>query len=114
MLGLLVQVLLFHYIESFAGEIIWTIALIIKNKTGGDFVDTKTPLLKNYLFYALAGTTWFLQFFFYGMGETKIGNGASSWILPATDSGNIKGKSHEAGSYNNRNAGPGHRTRYGV
>ncbi|HWJ90510.1 MAG TPA: L-rhamnose/proton symporter RhaT, partial [Flavisolibacter sp.] len=29
----------------------------------------------------LAGTTWFLQFFFYGMGESKLGNGASSWIL---------------------------------
>lgn len=62
-------------------NLIWSAALIIKNRTGGDFVDTKTPLLKNYLFCALAGTTWFLQFFFYGMGETKIGNGASSWIL---------------------------------
>jgi len=29
----------------------------------------------------LAGTVWFLQFFFYGMGESKLGNGASSWIL---------------------------------
>lgn len=62
-------------------NIIFTTALIIKNKTGGDFVDKKTPLLSNYLFCALAGTTWFLQFFFYGMGETKIGNGASSWTL---------------------------------
>ena len=62
-------------------NVIWTTALIIKNKTGGDFVDKKTPLLSNYLFCALAGTTWFLQFFFYGMGETKIGNGASSWTL---------------------------------
>jgi L-rhamnose-H+ transport protein len=60
---------------------IWTTVLILKNKTGGDFVDRKTPLLRNYLFCALAGTTWFLQFFFYGMGETKIGNGASSWTL---------------------------------
>lgn len=60
---------------------IWTVGLILKNKTGGDFVDKKTPLLRNYLFCALAGTTWFLQFFFYGMGETKIGNGASSWTL---------------------------------
>ena len=24
---------------------------------------------------------WFMQFFFYGMGESKLGNGASSWIL---------------------------------
>jgi L-rhamnose-H+ transport protein len=62
-------------------NVIWTTALILKNKTGGDFVDKKTPLLRNYLFCALAGTTWFLQFFFYGMGETKIGNGASSWTL---------------------------------
>jgi L-rhamnose-H+ transport protein len=38
-------------------------------------------LLSNYIFSALAGTTWFLQFFFYGMGESKLGNGASSWIL---------------------------------
>ena len=62
-------------------NLIWSVALILKNKTGGDFVDKKTPLLKNYLFCALAGSTWFLQFFFYGMGETKIGNGASSWTL---------------------------------
>lgn len=62
-------------------NLIWSTVLILKNKTGGDFVDKKTPLLRNYLFCALAGTTWFLQFFFYGMGETKIGNGASSWTL---------------------------------
>ncbi|PTN09200.1 L-rhamnose/proton symporter RhaT [Mangrovibacterium marinum] len=62
-------------------NLIWSVALILKNKTGGDLIDSSTPLLKNYLFCALAGTTWFLQFFFYGMGETKIGNGASSWIL---------------------------------
>jgi L-rhamnose-H+ transport protein len=37
--------------------------------------------LNNYFFAALAGSTWFLQFFFYGMGESKLGNGASSWIL---------------------------------
>lgn len=62
-------------------NLIFTTAMIVKNKTGGDFVDKKTPLMSNYLFCALAGTTWFLQFFFYGMGETKIGNGASSWTL---------------------------------
>ncbi len=62
-------------------NLIWSVALILKNRTGGDLVDSSSPLLKNYLFCALAGTTWFLQFFFYGMGETKIGNGASSWIL---------------------------------
>jgi L-rhamnose-H+ transport protein len=52
-----------------------------RNKTFGDYTNSKTPLLRNYLLSALAGTTWFLQFFFYGMGESKLGNGASSWIL---------------------------------
>jgi L-rhamnose-H+ transport protein len=60
---------------------IWSIFLSIKNRTSGDYVNNRTPLLRNYLFCALAGTTWYLQFFFYGMGESKLGNGASSWIL---------------------------------
>lgn len=62
-------------------NLIWTVALIIKNKSHAQFTDIKIPLKRNYLFCALAGTTWFLQFFFYGMGESKIGGGASSWIL---------------------------------
>ncbi|HEU5147536.1 MAG TPA: L-rhamnose/proton symporter RhaT [Chryseosolibacter sp.] len=60
---------------------IWCIILNAKNKTFSDYTDKRTPLLNNYVFSALAGTTWFLQFFFYGMGESKLGNGASSWIL---------------------------------
>lgn len=60
---------------------IWCMILNARNKSFGDYTDLKTPLLRNYLFAALAGTTWFLQFFFYGMGESKLGNGASSWIL---------------------------------
>lgn len=60
---------------------IWCMILNARNKTFGDYTNKQTPLLKNYLFAALAGTTWFLQFFFYGMGESKLGNGPSSWIL---------------------------------
>lgn len=60
---------------------IWTTILSLKNRSYGDFVNKKTPLLNNYFFAAMAGTIWFMQFFFYGMGESKIGNGASSWIL---------------------------------
>ena len=60
---------------------IWCMILNARNKTFGDYTNKKTPLRSNYLFAALAGTTWFLQFFFYGMGESKLGNGASSWIL---------------------------------
>lgn len=60
---------------------IWCMFLNYKNKSFGDYTNTSTPIAKNILFSALAGTTWFLQFFFYGMGESKLGNGASSWIL---------------------------------
>jgi L-rhamnose-H+ transport protein len=62
-------------------NLIWCLLLNIRNRTFGDYTDESKPLSKNYLFSALAGTTWFLQFFFYGMGESKLGNGASSWIL---------------------------------
>ena len=62
-------------------NLIWCMYLNAKNKTFSDYTNTKTPLLKNYIFSAIAGTTWFLQFFFYGMGESKLGNGPSSWIL---------------------------------
>ncbi|HVH89035.1 MAG TPA: L-rhamnose/proton symporter RhaT [Terriglobales bacterium] len=42
----------------------------------------RTPMLPNYLFSALAGTTWYMQFFFYTMGETKMGRFKfSSWTL---------------------------------
>ncbi|WP_106531216.1 L-rhamnose/proton symporter RhaT [Chitinophaga niastensis] len=60
---------------------IWCMILNTRNKSFTDYTNRKTPLAKNYLFAALAGTTWFLQFFFYGMGESKLGNDASSWIL---------------------------------
>lgn len=62
-------------------NLVWTTILSLKNKSYQDFVNPSTPIASNILFSALAGTTWFLQFFFYGMGESKLGNGASSWIL---------------------------------
>jgi len=44
--------------------------------------DLKVPMLTNYLFSALAGTTWYFQFFFYTMGETQMGKyGFASWTL---------------------------------
>jgi len=60
---------------------IWTTILSLKNRSYKDFTNKSTPIFKNIMFSALAGTTWFMQFFFYGMGESKLGNGASSWIL---------------------------------
>lgn len=60
---------------------IWCMYLNYKNKTFSDYTNSKTPITANILFSGIAGTLWFLQFFFYGMGESKLGNGASSWIL---------------------------------
>lgn len=62
-------------------NLVWTTILSIKNKSYNDITNKNTPISKNIMFSALAGTIWFLQFFFYGMGESKLGNGASSWIL---------------------------------
>ncbi|MEJ7769992.1 MAG: L-rhamnose/proton symporter RhaT [Chitinophagaceae bacterium] len=62
-------------------NLIWCIILNARNQSFHNYNDQRTPLLRNYIFSALAGTTWFLQFFFYGMGESKLGNGPSSWIL---------------------------------
>jgi L-rhamnose-H+ transport protein len=39
-------------------------------------------LTYNYLFAALAGVIWYFQFFFYSMGQTKMGKyDFSSWTL---------------------------------
>lgn len=42
----------------------------------------RVPMLANYFFCALAGVTWYFQFFFYSMGETQMGEyDFSSWTL---------------------------------
>lgn len=44
--------------------------------------DRRVPRLRNYVFCALAGATWYFQFFFYTMGETQMGAyGFASWTL---------------------------------
>ncbi|RJS93766.1 L-rhamnose/proton symporter RhaT [Salinisphaera sp. Q1T1-3] len=60
---------------------IWCVAMNIRNRSYTDYVNTDTPLVRNYLLCAIAGTTWFLQFFFYGMGASRLANDASSWVL---------------------------------
>jgi L-rhamnose-H+ transport protein len=60
---------------------LWCLWLNWRNGTWGDYRNRSTPLLRNYLLCATAGSLWFLQFFFYGMGESRLGNDASSWVL---------------------------------
>ncbi|MBI3853554.1 MAG: L-rhamnose/proton symporter RhaT [Verrucomicrobia bacterium] len=90
---------------GFTTNVIWCFTLNLRNKTFGDYLNREVgvqasacsndpdklklelqpkgvPLLANYLFCALAGTLWYLQFFFYGMGTTKMGRyDFSSWTL---------------------------------
>jgi len=46
------------------------------------FETNQVPLILNYLFCAIAGVTWYFQFFFYTMGESQMGQYKfSSWTL---------------------------------
>jgi L-rhamnose-H+ transport protein len=94
---------------GFTTNFIWCVLLNFKNKSGGEYLapvkeveadkseqatpdatpsegtasrTVRVPLLGNYIFSAMAGVTWYLQFFFYSMGETRMGEyGFSSWTL---------------------------------
>jgi len=63
---------------GFLVNLFWCLYLQIKNITFKDF--SKPPLLNNYAFSALAGILWYLQMFFYGMGESIL-SGVASWSL---------------------------------
>lgn len=67
-------------------NVIWCTVLIARNRSAGQWIgataEPRAPLLANYLLSALAGTTWYFQFFFYTMGESQMGRfGFSSWTL---------------------------------
>ncbi|MBX7259640.1 MAG: L-rhamnose/proton symporter RhaT [Candidatus Hydrogenedentes bacterium] len=74
---------------GFTTNFIWCVLLNVKNKSARDYIapvsasdGVRVPLLSNYVFSAIAGTTWYLQFFFYSMGTTKMGKyDFSSWTL---------------------------------
>jgi len=77
-------VLVVILLGGLTSNLLYCLYINYKNKTFSNYTDNKTPLLNNYLFSAIAGTTWYLQFFFYGMGESllsKTGFGFSSWTL---------------------------------
>jgi L-rhamnose-H+ transport protein len=68
---------------GFTTNFVWCVLLNIKNRTAKNYLDkTNSPLAGNYVFSALAGITWYLQFMFYGMGTTKMGKyDFSSWTI---------------------------------
>jgi L-rhamnose-H+ transport protein len=86
---------------GFTTNLIWCLALNVRNRTLGDYFKSEhtepaavqptaspastrvtVPILANYVLCAIGGTLWYLQFFFYGMGTTKMGKyDFSSWTL---------------------------------
>ncbi|WP_187262704.1 L-rhamnose/proton symporter RhaT [Pontibacter beigongshangensis] len=77
-------VLVVILLGGLTSNFIWCVYLNFRNKTGSDYTNPQTPLLRNYFFSAVAGITWYLQFFFYGMGESlfaESGVGFTSWTL---------------------------------
>jgi L-rhamnose-H+ transport protein len=69
---------------GFTTNFLWCMLLNLKNKSAGDYVTGGAGTLAvNYIFSALAGLTWYFQFFFYSMGTTKMGKeyGFSSWTI---------------------------------
>jgi len=70
---------------GFTTNALWCLFLILKNGAGGEFVGRgreAAPILLNYGLCAIAGGAWYLQFFFYTMGESQMGRyGFSSWTL---------------------------------
>jgi L-rhamnose-H+ transport protein len=83
---------------GFTTNLIWCVALNLRNRTGYQYAsrvlrpasnpraaapaDLRIPVALNLFFCVLAGTTWYMQFFFYTMGETQMGKFRfSSWTL---------------------------------
>ena len=67
---------------GFTTNFLWCVGLHLRNGSATDYVDRGTPLLRNYLLAALAGSIWYMQFMFYGMGNTMMGRyDFSSWTL---------------------------------
>lgn len=70
----------------FVVNFIWFIVLGIKEKTLTEFMVSeglsRNRIIKNTFWSALAGTLWFVQFLFYGLGHVQMGNYRFiSWVL---------------------------------
>jgi L-rhamnose-H+ transport protein len=58
---------------GFAVNGVWCLLLNAKNKTAGDYVNSKTPLVANLFFAGLAGAIWASQFVCFKTGEPAMG-----------------------------------------
>jgi L-rhamnose-H+ transport protein len=79
-------VLVVVLLGGFTTNCIWCVILNLRNQTGHQYFGggptEHVPMGWNYFLSAVAGTTWYFQFFFYTMGETQMGRYKfSSWTL---------------------------------
>jgi len=68
---------------GFTTNFIWCVILNIRNGSWRDYFSSgSASIAVNYIFSALAGITWYLQFMFYSMGTTKMGKyDFTSWTI---------------------------------
>lgn len=60
---------------GFVSNCVWCVTLSLRNGTSSQFGNANdNSLVGNYALCVLAGTLWYLQSLFYGMGETKMGH----------------------------------------
>ena len=65
-----------------ADELAGTDATVRDGKQNSMSLAGHRPMLNNYVFSGIAGVTWYLQFFFYSMGQTRMGRYEfSSWTM---------------------------------
>lgn len=76
-------VLIVVLLGGFTTNFIWCMILCAMNGSFSHFFSGRgASIVSNYFFSALAGTTWYLQFFFYSMGTTQMGKyDFASWTL---------------------------------
>lgn len=68
--------LIFILLGGFITNLLYCGFLNIKNKTYKDYYTVSASVLMNNLFFTfLAGLLWFLQFHFFGMGQSKLPEG---------------------------------------
>jgi len=66
-------VILFVTLGGFFTNLVYCVFLNIKNRTGKDYLSVSPSVFfNNILFSAIGGTLWYMQFFFMGMGESKL------------------------------------------
>jgi L-rhamnose-H+ transport protein len=58
---------------GFLTNALWCLWMNWRNGRFSDYTDGSAPLRPNYLWAALAGSIWYFQFMFYGMGSSYLG-----------------------------------------